>query len=670
MEKIKLLHPTNKSILQEATPRFQWAPLSDASLKDTVHYSLMVFAARSNPRRKSKSDFVPFFAQSGMKRNFLDFPLHSKGFAPGRAYEWMVRAHDHNGRILAISEKRRFVVKKTAKPASKIVVEARLPDSARYITLDQKEVLSTASVWQSMWEVLLPPPPSVWGKPSHIRRRSELESSAPDEPFAPPGDSGIVKPIDLVWGCEGGELYLPYELATNASLYWNLSRIEGCSSVLFQISGSDGFSEPNNGNVMEDEAVIKRIWGPPQIQVVEELEDPTAPGNWFCPYNIDLVCVDDHGGLPSEEIPDIRRYVRVIPCNESREPVDVASDPFLIHCVRNPRISIHDVTAEWSWGDTPRRTVDFSVQFEERFPNVPGVPPATAPFTLLIQTGTAHTMLEDSSCANVSLTMDGEEIPRHNRIIIRHATDYDTYVIPFDEWPSVFNLEFRLVQEWQCTGLKLALLDFLKVSPAVMIIPGIRPEWNYAGGVMYDFDSLYGRDDLPDMPTNSPYYHVGGTCLPDGIIDNQQVSGLDDFNDFMSSTFRGTRTVTYDPDGLTFEHHDGLEVAGVEDVVVHFETGDASGELRYVLPTTTDPVMMLEERAGRTYTWKINQLNGKWASMRSVGGISVTYGSRTTLPGTSWFDPPRLEMWFSVYAGYSTDGQTIYADIHYDLTAD
>lgn len=382
--------------------------------------------------------------------------------------------------------------------------------------------------------------------------------------------------------------------------------------------------------------------------------------------------------------PEFDIQIRLIPCDEHREPVDVASTPTTVRCVRNPTISIGAIRSELTWGDNPSREIHFSVMLEEPFPKVLAMPSelgeepptiATAPSTLLIYAMPPLTMMEASTCISIRLTLNGEEMTRRNQIRTRSIdpeNGYDTYVIPFDEWPSE-NFDCRLIQEWRGGFTDICLLDFLKCNIVVMVIPGIRPDWHYPGGAFYNLDSLYGREDLADFETYSPYYFHASNCLPGSIIDDRiSTSGINWFNNFMESTFRGTRTVTFDPPDVPFERT-GIpdETPGEEDVVIRFETENTS-DLRFILPNLNEPVIMRETRGGREFVWKTRHLNGKNAEMMPLPDNDCYYTGRRADSGVSRINPPRLEIWVSILMGMEEGGyyREIWADIYYNLETD
>ena len=703
MQKIRLAHPADKSTITSKNSRLQWEPQQQTHPDEKLIYNLVVFATRPSLRnaprpsrrasrsgrrfRRRRTKPLPLFTTRALTRNFFDLPIRAKGLKAGRTYWWQVRAYDSEGQVAAISERRSFKVRKSLEPVSEILMERRSPVASSYVLNE-----STASAGESLWsspEKLMPCPPVLWGKTVKLRLRGEADSS-PAEPGTTPG-GGSTDPLSLVWGNEAAEVYLPLYFVQHGSVLWDLSHIHGCERVLLQVSGEDGFAEPNDGNVMEDPNVINYYWGPPQLTCgFEEIETPSGPppsGSLISSGDIDLFN-SRHGGaaiLPSDLHPDIIRQIRTIPCNESREQIDLASDPVTIHCVRNPAINIRAQVARWTWGPNPGREIDFSLLFEEPFPNVRelrrdeetgAMVPVSAPCTLLIYIHAFPSMMERSSCANISLTMNGEPVDRRNNItLLDRSGACDAYVIPLPEWPRGPGYDFRLVQEWRGGITHDSLWDFLDPRVSAVVIPGISPSWHYCGGIAYGYDSLYGREDLPDEPTRSPYYYYTartGHCLPSGLANTwfEVSSGIPEYNDFMESTFRGTRRVTHDLSGGSAGEFSLDEPVGEQEVTVRFET-DNEGDLRYIMPTITEPVMMRETRDSGELLWEVKYLDGVAASLWTTNRRpNALYGGRPSFPtGRSQFDPPRMQIWLSVRIGDNGDGGYVWADIHYDLTA-
>lgn len=691
MKTIRLACPNDKSKISVANPRLRWLPIHGQNLS----YSLTVFATRpgigTNSGRLGRSKPLPLFSTKTLKRNFYDLPVKAKGLKPGRTYWWQVSGQDKNGHVRAISEKRSFKVMKMQQGPDTALAEVRDILTGPYRVCRPTAVAGEA--WWAHPENLLPKPPILWGKPVRLRWRSELEAGETPEPDFPDDGPGTVDPLPLIWGSGvAADLYLPYYLAQHANLYWDLSHIEGCQQVLLQISGPEGFNEPNDGDVLHDSGVVNYYWGPPRISCgYDELESPLGPppmGTMRRASNINLLSAADGGGsdvLPSEAVPEIMRQIRTVPCNDSREPVDVASDAVNLHCVRYPSIEITAQVSRWSWGENPGRTIEFSLMLNEPFPNVRSlvwdeesgrfVSP-TAPSTLLIYTPPAPSMMDMSTMANLSLTMDGEPVERRNDILLTYRrVACDTYVIDLPQWPSVPGYTLRLEQQWRGGLAQITLWDFLEPHVVAAVIPGVAPDWHYCDGVYGDYDSLYGRDDLPDEPTNSPffYYHQRGeSCLPGGMIDSWTLpsNGIMEFNDFMESAFRGTRTVVLDEriDSASEIWLD--EMAGTRDVEVRFET-DNTNDLRYILPSTTQPVMMRETRGSGDVLWQMKYLDGKYAAMWTTGrSVDILYAGRAgELAGRSQFDPHRMQIWLSVRVGQTARGVHVWADIRYDLSA-
>ncbi|MCG8688054.1 MAG: hypothetical protein MI892_24480, partial [Desulfobacterales bacterium] len=392
--------------------------------------------------------------------------------------------------------------------------------------------------------------------------------------------------------------------------------------------------------------------------------------------------------IPNQLVPSVVRQLRTIPCDDNREPITVASEPVTVHIVRNPDIDISAQVTQWTWGHSPGRTIEFNLFLEEPFPNVPqfrydpetgSLVPAeiTAPSTLLIYTPSSPVMLLESSMSNLSLTMNGEPVEQRNQIQLTQQHEVcDTYVISLPAWPSTSSLTFRLEQEWQGGLDQNTLWDFLDPKVVAAVIPGVAPDWLYCGGVQRDFDSLYGREDLPDVATQSPFYHYTAAeaeCLSPNLITTwvHRPEGVMEFNEFMESTFRGTRLVTHDSEGGDPTEIVLDEPVGMHEVEVRFEAG-GTRELRFIMPLNGQSVMMYETRnSEEEFVWQVKYLDGKYAGLFAIVGGRATayYGSHGSTPaGLSRFDPPRLQMWLSVpigHAGY----RRVWADIHYDLEA-
>ena len=365
----------------------------------------------------------------------------------------------------------------------------------------------------------------------------------------------------------------------------------------------------------------------------------------------------------------------------------MASDPVTIRCVRYPQVRIGAMNVDFLWGDNPQRVIDFSLLFEERFPNVRTMrldeetglmTPVTAPSTLLVYTPPGPSMMAESSCDNLSLSMNGEPVERRNRITLAMGHPLcDCYVIPLDPWPVVSGYDFRLVQQWGGGIAYNTLWDFLDPHITAAVIPGVHPSWHYCGGVYQDVDSLYGRADLPELGTNSPlyyYHHDTGGCLPGDIVagwHSPVAPGIEQFNDFLGSTFRGTRTVTHDLSGGPAVEVNLDEPEGEREVVVRFQTDNPSA-LRYVLPNTHYPVIMRETRGSRDVLWEVRYLDGVAAGLDTTGrSVNIYYAGRdSSAAGRSRFEPPRLEIWLAVRMGLNARGGHVWAEIHYDLRAE
>jgi len=674
MKQIQLTHPQDQATLSSSNRRLQWEPVRDLAWSGQLRYVLVVSATRPGPRPGRRTKPLPLFTSKELRRSFFDLPIREKGLKPGRTYWWQVRAMDRDGQVAAASEKRRFKVEKTVEAVTEVRGEIHLPEGSHYLNAEFGNVLAPP-LWAGLRENMIPPAPVVWGKPVRVRMRGDLGS---EDTGAPPEGPGATEPLAMVWGHEAAEVYLPYYLARNASLSWDFSYIDGCQWVLLQVSGQDGFSEPNDGNVLEDAGVTNYYWGPPPM------------GSLIPAQEIDLL-----RGLdatlsvlpPSELIPEIVRRIRTVPCNEDRQPVDLASDPVTIRCVRYPVVDIGALTVEWTWGDHPGRVMDFSLLFEEPFPNVLAMRldeetgtmvPVTAPSTLLIYAPPLPSLMHESSCVNLSLTMNGEPVERQNRVCLASGHPVcDCYVIPLDPWPRVAGYDFRLTQEWHGGMSYNALWDFLDPGLVAAVIPGVHPSWHYCGGVYQDYDSLYGREDLPEECTDSPFYYyhaLTGNCLPRGIVGNwgsPVTTGIGRFNDFLSRTFRGTRTVAHDLSGGTVEEFYLDEPPGEQEVVVRFETDNPS-ELRFILANTHYPVTMRETRGSHEVRWQVRYLDGFAAGLFTTGrSVNIFYGGRRgTSAGRSRLNPPQLEIWLSILVGRTTRNGEVWADIHYDLRAE
>jgi hypothetical protein len=674
MQKIRLAYPKDRGTITPNRCRLQWNPMRGIYRNEKLLYTVAIYATRRGRRPGRRTKPLPIFTTKMLKRNFFDLPIRDKGLKSGRTYWWRVRATNKDGQIVALSNMRRFRVKKPRVPVEDIMLESPIPHEALYVLPEDMGTVAAES-WWSHRENMLPCPPVAWGKPVKLRWRSELESD-PAEPGAP----GSTEPLAMVWGNEAAEIYLPAYLVQHANLYWDLSHIDGCEQVMLQVSGNDGFSEPNDGDVMEDENLINYYWGPPRTSCgASEIETPSGGppiASLILASNLDLYS-DRLGGEPvlppSEFSPEVIRQIRTIPCNDSREPVDVASDPVTIRCVRNPVIDITAMTVDYSWGENPSRVIDFALMFEERFPNVRVLPPPSAPCTLLIYTPPGPSMMDHSSCSNLSLTMNGEPVHSQNSIGLLNGGNYnDTYVIHLPEWPSEPGWDCRLEQQWDGGILHQTLWDFLTPKVLAAIIPGVHPSWLYCGGVFGDYDSLYGRDDLPEDFTNSPYYYYisyTGHCLSRDFTGDflPPPTGIEEFNGFMERTYRGTRTVTHDERIADFHLH---EPEGTQDVEVQFYT-ENTNDLRFIMYSVTQPVMMREIRDSGEVLWEVKYMDGHAAGLYATGDhVGVYYGGR---PGYGWgrsqFDPPRLQIWLSVGAGANADGFLTQADIYYDLTA-
>jgi len=664
---IRLVSPQDKGKIAQDNSRFLWERRAQTGGERTVFYALTLFVAPSGPESEKQTRPKPILIWNSITKNFLDFPARAKGLRPGITYWWQIRAFDQDGQILGVSDKQSFRVETSFEKLP--AIEGRHPELERngYL-LANTCTLGTSSLSLFM-DQLLPPPPSVWGKPVRVRARSGLDQMGSSEPTIPEDGPGTIGPLAMVWGGDAGEIYLPVELVERCSVHWDLSGVEGCEAVLFQVSGQDGFSEPSNGNVMEDESVVNYYWGPPRITCgAWELNGPTTLGTLIPADRINLF--DQIGGSDGVTILpgnfDIMLQLRVIPCNGSHEQVDVASEPFTVHAVRCPTISAGTTTCEWTWGDNPGRQINFSLRFEGRYPNVDTVPAPTAPSTLLIWART---------CENVSLTMNGETIERRN-LIATHPGElfggaWEAFVVELHEWPGEGEVNFTLSQEW----LGWSLIDFLEPRVSALVIPGIAPTYNYCGGVYDDFDSLYGRGDLPELATLIPFNRTEiYTCRePPYFERGRELSGVSQFNDFMDQTFRGTRRVIFDGGPPDIYDPSVLEDEGTEEVTVNFETGGI-GENRYVVPRIDEPVMMHEQRASRELIWEVRVLDGHRAALFTTNRTwNIMYGNRRTEPGwagRSRFERRRMEIWLSINVGYTSEYREIYADIHYDLTAD
>lgn len=701
MKKIKLAHPADNSQLSADNCRLQWEPLPGLPGGAKLRYLVVLFATSRLPRsrrhaprrssrassaRRRRSKPLPVFTSKALKHNFFDLPMQAGALKPGRVYWWQVRAQDRDGQVVAQSEMRRFKLAKTLDDDRGTVREPRPPHSYFYVVGD-----STVRAGESLsanLENFLPLPPVVFGKPVKLHLRSQAESETYEPPEPPAG--GTLEPQAMVWANEAGEIYLPAILAEHANIYWDQSYVDGCRQVLLQISGQDGFSEPFDGDVLNDTGLIDNYWGPATISCGGDQlyrgDADAISGTPVSADNIDLLLLGDNAlGLPNQLVPDVVRQLRTIPCDNDRQPVDVASPPVTLHIVRNPEIVLRAQTTEWTWGSMPGRTIDFSLILDAPFPDVPqfrfdpetgSLVPAdiTAPSTLLIFAPPSPSLLLQSSMSNLSLTMNEEPVERRNQIQLTQTEQaFDTYVIPLDQWPSAPGFNFRLEQEWLGGLDQNSLLDFLDPNVVVAVIPGVDPSWLYCGGVTRDFDSLYGREDLPDLATNSPlYHHPEGECYPSGLIGNwdHRYDGVRWFNEFMENTFRGTRLVVHHSDGGDPTSIVLDEPLGMREVEVRFET-ENTRDMRYIMPNLNQPVMMRETRdSGEELLWQVRYLDGKYAGLYSTGPDRNFYGGRGTgIPaGISRFDPPRLQMWVSVIIG-NAGAALVWADIHYDLEA-
>jgi len=489
----------------------------------------------------------------------------------------------------------------------------------------------------SDWSVFLPFPPIIWGGTVRVRTLSSL----PEEELPPsPEEPGTVEPLAFtLWGSEAARLYLVPSLVRNASLRWDYSHISGCSQVLLQTAGAEGFEMPNATDARVDAGVRASYLGPVTIDPLEcghfepNLESLGSYSGSFSTNDLNLQ-ISEYLRPHSEYL-----YVRLAPLDAAGNQIEPASDHVSVHCVEYPGIELESCEVEWLWGETPRRRIHFTIGLRGRFPStlIYGMV-NDAPATLIISGGIS---LRPSSSYlpqidNISLTEED------GTLVTTLGTWYGlpSYFKVIDRWCEGTRYSFTLEQCSTLGAVTRTLFDFTDLQLLVECIPGLRDNWRICAGTMRDGDRPpigdEGIDEVCERPLLSAIW---------------EGSALEPIFRLFTQPLTGRRVSTRD---------------GEHDVQVSFEFPEVIPDARtfrsFLLRNlAAQKFTMVETISGSSRTYEF-RLSGFHAVMYFPEFPGERYGGDTSIkPGRLIFDPPLLEMHFQCDRSYwdSAEGRFV-----------
>jgi hypothetical protein len=502
----------------------------------------------------------------------------------GRMYLWEVAAYDRAGRILAVSAPSRigyrtdFPVVTLPRPS---LVYARRPD-------------------------FVPAAPFVWGCPLVARFRTAIDAPPVPEPeLEPEGSGGGVVPKGITWGSPGAFVFLISQTWTRCNLRWDYSDIPGCERVILQIA-ADGFEYPGHSpEVLSDPAVAVALEGPASTvcSVSEDLdlvrlENPTQ---MYSTQAFNLLSEDFW-----DEWPDTI-WLRLVPLRADGALADMASDPTVVFVLQEcPGLKLRNCDVTWTWGEAPRRVIDFELELGGAFSTGLFAPPTA----FIIGTYAINNV-------NVEMTIDSRPIVQQSRIE-GAALDYQAYVFEADDWEDGRVYRGRLVQEMlhHSAYTISPLVDFIEAKLDARCYPGIGIDWAYCGGPM--------TQESCRLPRLGPASQPSPTECARPLNDYFRQSAWDQVFAYFDSTFTGTRTVT------KFEERRYPP-----------EDGDVTDPASWRVER--DEVDRLDEEITVRFGWPGNPRDGDafcgsfWAELAEPATMSESVGSTARLYDFLWW---------------------------------
>jgi hypothetical protein len=497
---LSLLSPRHMSLLNRYTLFFGWRLNEKAIKTKGIKFVLRFYdeLVKLKPGQKRE----PVYTKEVTGSSMIKFDADKSPFTPGRIYLWEVAAYDEKDKLVSTSVMSRFGFKKDPRKTIDLgnyIMRATLPD-------------------------LMPHAPIVWGCPVTVRFRSEAETETP-APEEEPDLPGELEPQALIWAAPAAVVALIPQTWIKCNLRWDYSRYENCHSVVLQIAGPFGFAYENaSPDVLDDPNVAVAFTGPVTTNcAIGPLDDLTridSPLDTYSSQQFNLLNPDFW-----DELPNIVS-LRLIPLDSEGTP-DIASDIVSALCFDQwPGIDMTDVNVTWTWGDTPRREISFTVTTVADF-DAGWLGMVDIPLTLVV--GSWNRYLND-----VEMTINGDPVTDRTIIEGQLPFDYPGYVMETNSWAPGNTYECRLVQEWPEYGgyTIMDLEEFAEAKIFAKCYPGIGANWAYCFGPMTAESCRL--PDLAEPPECGP-------PLSASDINN---SGWDQLFEYFNSTFTGTRTAT------------------------------------------------------------------------------------------------------------------------------
>lgn len=655
---LTLSFPRTGNQVRPSELQFAWTPPEGAEQGGPVTYRLAVFELRPGLSFDQAVKGKPAYAVEGLQEPFHKYPKGAKGLSRERAYCWRVEARRKGEGLVAISEVQGFRFRPPWETRYDPVAVRPPPD------LDEAHDLYDPAAVRPAWDFAdwLPPPPIVWGCPVTLRPLSALpetppESSEPGEP------GGSVEPeAKTLWGSEAARLYLIMPFWQEARLWWNYSSVEGCDAVLLQIAGPEGFDAPNAEEARADEGVAAWYTGPVKVTdftTVLKFEGGNPHRGSTLAGRVDLQYTGENH--PVWEY----LQLRVVPLDAEHKQIAPASDHVSVHCVCCPGISMDSCETEWTWGETPRRTVRFTFRLERFFP---GFFPSTtrvnrdAPATFLIAARTPRT-------GAAALLRDDGLTEEDGTAMARAGTWY--WMPDSTEGPAYF----KLIRGWRCgetytltleqsrPGIEYGgdlgrLVHFTDMQLRVYCIPGMEPHWSPFGQPLLDGNvpviPCHFDPDAPswrELSTEDRDVAAMGQELRTGY----QESAFGQLYRLFTEPLSGRRTRRFRTVSGLYGDGEPEETVEYEenDVRIEFEyaeeMADADQLKSYMRRATTEAgepatITMVETVDGHRQRYEFRMLG--WNAYITPHDHPYRLMGYGDYPGRLVFDPPRLEMHF------------------------
>lgn len=494
---LSLLSPKHMSLLNCDTLFFAWRIDEKVTKTKGIKYVLRFYDELV--KLKPGQERTPVFTQEITGQTMTKLSNDGDRFSLGRIYLWEVTAYSVEGELVAKSPESRFGFQR----------QPRTTIDRGYYTL------------RATARNFMPPAPHIWGCPVTVRWRSEAQT----EPPAPGDEPGDVEPQYLIWAAPAAVVALIPQTWANCNLRWDYSGFENCHSVVLQMAGPDGFAyESGSPDVLDDPNVAVAFAGPVTTECTDTPNDKDLTRidfllDTYSSQSFNLLNPDLWDVLPNSV------SLRLVPLNSEGIP-DIASDMVTAVCYSYwPGINMRDIRTTWTWGDTPRREILFTIETTDEF-GITWASMMESPLTLVM--GSWNRSLND-----VEMTVNGN--PVTNRTIIERTSSFEHpgYVLETDSWVPGNTYECRLVQEWPAyDGYTIAdLEEFARARIFARCYPGIGANWHYCFGPL-----TAERCQLPDL-AEAPY------CGPNLGISTTNSSGWDQLFEYFNSTFTGTRIV-------------------------------------------------------------------------------------------------------------------------------